>query len=324
MQTLNYVVLDFDGTCTVVDRSLSQRFLQTYRDAVLAEPCLRGLDLRDAWDRTEAFVRSQSPRLSWRLGVWETCPAAPDPFILASATAELMLEEQGLLDTIAQPAVEATCSADGTLAVQPVAAVKLRDRMYPWYSHAYASCEAQPRPELVHVLRGLLALGVTVRVVSNSDGAKVTAWLRRHVPAEVMDQVRVFGAASKFSIRVPRFAGVHVPLFQSLPVDEPGQSLGRPVLLKRGNYLDVLDRDVWQQEADAPQQTLVCGDIYELDLALPAWLGCHVHLVQRPEPYRTYDYELAAVKAHPRGDTSADLTGLLERARLLVGQPTVA
>jgi FMN phosphatase YigB (HAD superfamily) len=308
MAMLKYVVLDFDGTCTLVDRALSDQFLTRYRDFVFAEPCLHGLDLRAAWDRTEAFVRAQSPRLAWRLGVWETCPAAPDPFILASATAELMLEEQGLLDIVAVPA------ADGQ------SAVKLRDRMYHWYGDAYAACEAAPRPELTQVLTGLLDLGLTVRFVSNSGQGKVQAYLNRHLPAEVMAQVQVFGDARKFCVRVATTQGEQLPLFQAMPSQETLVDLPRPVLLKRGSYFDVLQGRVWQ-ERDAPERTLVCGDIYELDLAMPAWLGSHVHLVQRPEPFRTHDYELAAVRSHARGGTSPDLMGLLERARSCVAVP---
>ncbi|HEU4727453.1 MAG TPA: hypothetical protein VFT22_06185, partial [Kofleriaceae bacterium] len=57
-------------------------------------------------------------------------------------------------------------------------------------------------------------------------------------------------------------------------------------------------------------QTIVCGDIWELDLAMPRALGAAVHLVRRAPPFETYAYELAQLAAP--GDASSDLRGLIE------------
>ena len=55
----------------------------------------------------------------------------------------------------------------------------------------------------------------------------------------------------------------------------------------------------------------MCGDIFELDLALPAELGAHVHFIRRE---RTFDYELDAIRAlGRRGGASDTLMPLLER-----------
>ena len=43
----------------------------------------------------------------------------------------------------------------------------------------------------------------------------------------------------------------------------------RPVLLRRGNYRQILG-------GFDPEATVIVGDIYELDLALPEWLGFQV------------------------------------------------
>ncbi len=295
---LKYVVLDFDGTVTQVDAALSERFLSEYKRLVLADVAVAGRDLNEAWQRTEAFVRRQSPVLAWRLGVWATAPAAPDPFILASTTAELMLEEHGLLI----PAIQ--------------------DRMYGFYSQAYETCVADFRPELADVLTALTReLDLTVCFVSNSDPAKIGQRLRDHLATHpgLFERLKIEGSANKFRVREPREHGKWLPVFQNLPIGDQVPGLARPVLLRRGLYFDALQR-LWGSEGQ-PAQTLVCGDIFELDLAMPAWLGAHVHLIERPAPYPPYDYERAAMdelQARGVGSRSPDLRGMLARVRQLL------
>jgi hypothetical protein len=51
-----------------------------------------------------------------------------------------------------------------------------------------------------------------------------------------------------------------------------------------------------------------------LDLAMPAQLGCRVHLITRAAPYDTYDYERHAVqRLGSLGGISDDLRGVLAR-----------
>jgi hypothetical protein len=82
------------------------------------------------------------------------------------------------------------------------------------------------------------------------------------------------------------------------------------MLLGRGRYLDVL-ASIWAETGTGPEETLVCGDIFELDLGLPAEMGAHVHLIRRET---TYAYERDAVAAlGARGGSSAGLDALLAR-----------
>jgi hypothetical protein len=86
--------------------------------------------------------------------------------------------------------------------------------------------------------------------------------------------------------------------------------LTRPILPRRGRYFDALAA-IWEETGARPESTLVCGDIFELDLALPAELGADVHLVRRP---RTHRYEMDAVAAlGKRGGVSDGLAALLGR-----------
>ncbi len=91
--------------------------------------------------------------------------------------------------------------------------------------------------------------------------------------------------------------------------------LKRDVLLRRPSYFDVL-AGIWGDDATAPGDTLVCGDVWELDLAMPAALGCQAHLVTRSAPYATYEHERRAAEAMgARGGVSAGLRAVLDRVR---------
>jgi hypothetical protein len=88
--------------------------------------------------------------------------------------------------------------------------------------------------------------------------------------------------------------------------------LPRSIPLRRANYFRALRDEVWKEDLEGPSRTLVCGDVFELDLALPAALGARVHLVTRED---TPPHEVAAVEAQPRGSASQDLASVPALAR---------
>jgi hypothetical protein len=83
------------------------------------------------------------------------------------------------------------------------------------------------------------------------------------------------------------------------------EGVARPVYLRRGSYFEALCATQFPLA-----ETLVVGDIWELDLAMPAALGAHVHLIQRASPFETYAYELGQLA---KGHSSVNLKGLLKR-----------
>src|SRR5438105_2748738 len=89
-------------------------------------------------------------------------------------------------------------------------------------------------------------------------------------------------------------------------------SPARPLPCWRGSrYFDALCRALGE---DAFEDTLVCGDVWELDLAMPAMLGCSVHLITRQSPFHTYQYERdAAAALGGRGGIGDELSSLLTR-----------
>lgn len=285
-----YVLLDFDGTLTAPEH-ITAGFLADYRMELLAGI---GEAHTALWDRTMAAVRGGSPHIAWMLDGYEACPVAADPYILASAVATRVL-----------------ASVDR--------GEDLRALPNELYARLYARHRAPFRPEAADVLAALHATGATLAVVSNASTGKVESRLDELLrDTAVRRAIRVFGGARKFSVRPATVRSPARAGFDALPdFAPPTAGLARPTWLRRGAFFDAL-ADVWGVDADAPAATLFCGDIWELDLALPAALGCAVHLVERAAPLATHDAERAAVAATPGAALSSDLRGLVERVR----QPT--
>jgi hypothetical protein len=134
-------------------------------------------------------------------------------------------------------------------------------------------------------------------IVTNSDthavASKVAA-LDRETPGVAWLTSRVRGYARKFEVDD---AWTHAASELAIP------GLNRPVLLRRRAYFETLCSVL--EEANATFEDLVvCGDIFELDLALPLSLGARIALVASA---RTPSYERDFVAAHPRGRVIEDL-----------------
>lgn len=272
-----YVVLDFDGTLTRPE-VVADAFLEQYRRQASEAA---GPALEQEWERCAAFVKQFSPQLAWKRGGWEVCPAAPDPYILASCTCELAMERAGVLEKA------------GHLA-------------FRFYSDSYAACPAPFREEGPEILRRILEKGLKVCFVSNASTEKLSRRLCDELPASIFNQLKLVGDAGKFLVRPATEGGPHRQKYEDLPDGKMVEGLARPVVPKRGLYFDALAR-LWGKDEDGPAKTIVCGDIWELDLALPEALGCRTHLIERAAPFGAYPYERA------RTSSSKDLWGLWEQ-----------
>ena len=287
---LRYVVLDFDGTCTQIEL-VHADFLASYR-AILedANGCARGT-LAQAWDAALAQVRVASPDAGWTLfGAPSTAPAAADPYILASE-ASALLERQR---TIQQVPADA-------------------------YPRAYAANPAPWRPEVPEVLAALVERGLKVGFISNSGRFAIQTRLTDllHGDRALRGQIAVYGDAAKYRLaELPVGAtgpgAAHRAEFERLEGAVRAEGTTRPIYLRRGSYFEALC-SLWQDlgaSGYAIAETIVCGDIWELDLAMPRALGARVHLIRRAAPFETYPYELAQLAAPD--DASWDLRGLVD------------
>jgi FMN phosphatase YigB (HAD superfamily) len=287
---IRYVVLDFDGTCTQVELAASG-FLASYRAILEKANGHAPGALSPAWDAAIAEVRAASPNAGWTLfGAPSTAPAAADPYILASEASALLLR-------------------GGSIHQVPSDA----------YPRAYAANPAPWRPEVPKVLAALVARGLKIGFISNSERFAIQARLTDLLNADrkLREKIVVHGDAAKFRLHeLPLGAqspgAVYRTEFEKLPGAVHADGMTRPIYLRRGSYFDALC-GLWHDlgaRGYAIAETIVCGDIWELDLAMPKALGAAVHLIRRAPPFPTYPYELAQL-ATPK-DASKDLNGLVD------------
>lgn len=273
MTPLELVILDFDGTFTRVDEEAAP-FLEAYRAGLAA---LLGAPIDEPWEQARATIEADPDRYGWEYEGRIVAPSHADPYILATSIAQLLLREHG----------------DAT-----------RTHTEALFREAYASAGTVFRDDARDVVEALLARGVPVYVVTNSHTADVRAKIER-LGARGADALPIRGDAQKWRLVEPERAD---PRFDALPRELRVDGLARPLFVRRGRYFEAL-RAIWDETDATPAGTLVCGDIYELDLALPAQLGARVHMVGRDG---TPAYERAAVAA-AGGTFSTELSGLLEQ-----------
>ena len=275
------VVLDLDGTFTDLSRE-APAFSAAF-PVLVAD--LLGRPLDGAWEDAVRRVHELSPELAWMIEGHAVAPADADPYILASSAAQLVFDRFGVL------------TGDPGLRSEIITTI---------FRRAYQHTGAAFRPEAKRVLEALLGRGLPVCFVTNAPAAAAAAKLESLALAD-REKLMIFGDARKFLIGPPARPDARL---SAVPSEKHLPSLKRPLLLERGRYFDALAA-IWETTGARPETTLVCGDIFELDLALPAELGAHVHFVKRE---RTYAYELEALAAlGDRGGASDALEAILER-----------
>jgi hypothetical protein len=109
--------------------------------------------------------------------------------------------------------------------------------------------------------------------------------------------VEVFGDAKKYSVD---------PTFTEVPEFLPFS--GIEVLLRRRKYYSVL-KFLEQERGFSPSETVVVGDIFSHDLALPVQLGYGVVLQDNST---VIDVERSFLRSHPRGWLVKDLDHLYD------------
>jgi len=247
------IVLDFDGTFTDVEREASP-FVAAFRDAVAD---LLGEDVGAAWARMSEDIQNNPGKHGWRHEGRIVAPASADPYIRSTSIAQLLFDARGVLR-----------SAETRAAILQV-----------FYHLAYERTLTAFRPEAKEVLSAIAASGLPAFVVTNARTEAALKKLKALGP-QGLEKIEVQGDARKFVVGELEAAD---PRFSRIPEEVFLPGLERPVYPRRGRYFEALAR-IMQRTGVAPEEVLVCGDIYELDLSLPVQLGMQVQLVTGPNP----------------------------------------
>lgn len=275
------VVLDFDGTLTDADAH-APAFLAASRRALAARLGWDEATVQREWERVDAEVAALPPEAAWTVDGLDACPANADPYLTANGVVRRLL------------------AAHAALAGEELAA-----RVLDVHRAAYEQVAPPFRPDARELLVSLCGGGLRVSVVTNSRTDTVERLLDA-LAFPGRGGVLVRGDAAKFSVGTD---GLADPRLQALPALIEWPELARPVRLRRGRYFEVLAA-LWNETATHPGSTLVVGDNFELDLAMPAALGAHVHLALRAS---TMPHEERLARAMARGEASERLAAVLER-----------
>jgi phosphoglycolate phosphatase-like HAD superfamily hydrolase len=284
MSNIKLVVLDYDVTFTDI-RDGAPIYDACYVRALAN--FLGKEDLRQEWERLKMQVRRDSPDLAWQIANKAIAPAAADPFSLSSeATRKVIADLSGEVD---------------------LSDAQLSNAQSELFNVAYPQTPFPFRPDARVVLGILRNSKIAVSFVTNSATDTVQNHLQQALFPSGLGALQVHGGARKFLLGEPSTPDPH---FSALPMSRNVKGLNRPILLQRGKYFDVL-RQFWEDPNSpaTPETTLVVGDVWELDLAMPAALGCCVHLIERDNTYQYEFDEVASLGA--RGSSSKNLLPLL-------------
>jgi FMN phosphatase YigB (HAD superfamily) len=289
---IKHFILDFDGTCTQIPL-MYQAYLDQYFVGLNTAPFPEKFVEKPEWEIALQQVREHSPMAGWTVTSTPAAPAAADPFILAFEAAKFLLRQKK--STISEPPLSI-------------------------HVGAYNAHPAPWRPEARVVFNQLLQREKQITILTNSATASVSQRLLDLMGGDRLPEgMDVVGDAAKFSIADVRWdqldpntqiTETSKQRFRKLPAAAEPLS-DRPIYLRRASFFEKICR-ILNNRFEAIEETVFCGDIWELDLAMPLALGFPVHLIQRALPFATYEYELAALTAAgAKGKTSDDLTGLL-------------
>ncbi|HLL53647.1 MAG TPA: HAD family hydrolase, partial [Myxococcaceae bacterium] len=245
------VVVDFDGTFTDVEAEAAE--FESSFQAEVATVCER--DVSQAWREERAEIAAHPQQYGWVYNGVVVAPANADPYIRTSSVAQRVFDRFGVLTD--KDARSATVQA--------------------FYRKAYERTKTAFRPDARDVLEALVDSGLPVAIVTNAHPDVVLRKLETLAPRG-REKLNVRGEARKFVLEPAKVAD---PRFSALPETRQLSGLPRPIYLRRGPYFDTL-RAIWAQTGTTPDETLLAGDIFELDLAMPAALGVRVHLVEGP------------------------------------------
>ncbi len=276
------VVLDFDGTLTDSEAHATA-FNEASERELIGRLGWDPVEGHNAWSRTIADITSLSPEVAWTRHGHGVCPAATDPYVIANGAVKRlwMAHDPGLSEReFAQHVMEI-------------------------HHEAYEQVPSPFRPDACALIEALRARGVGATVVTNSPRDTVASRLAK-LPCTTPAFPGVRGNAGKFSVCAALDTDSR---FTALPAHVEWPGLARPVELRRGHYFDALS-PAWREAGTGPEGTLVVGDNFELDLAMPLALGCQVHLITRAG---TMPHELRLAETMERSGLSADLVSVLAR-----------
>lgn len=239
------VIFDFDGTLTDPD-SAAALFRQAFFEYV------------GAYSSVSA-------------GPWQRALEACDPL------ADVVIDGVAVVRGDADPWLLATGVARAALGLAGVGAEAVDAAIREGFHRAYERVSCAFRPGVGALLDGVAAR-CALAVVSNSPPDRVRARLHESgASARTLEALHVVGGAQKFAL-IESETARGARWRASIGAEHRWDGAPRAVALGRGRYLDAIASVCARAECE-PGAVVVCGDVFELDLAVPIALGARACMV---------------------------------------------
>ncbi len=277
MTKIGLVVSDFDGTLTDVDKEAAP-YTPGFQNSLARKLDLNLDHLVRMWNLGEEEIRKSPSKFGWFVNEIIMASAYADPYQMGNAATTIILDKLGKVTDLTerQDLLGELFKENYELTI-----TCLRDGLDPFMS----------------IVKSLASLCI----VTNSSPDKVQSKILT-LPSNHSD-VPLYGFAKKY---------VPTPLWERVPEKTRIQGLERDIYVRRGIYGDLLLR-LMDEKKLTPEEVLVIGDIYELDLVLPQFMGMKIGLLPRVS---TPDFEKQAV-IKAGGFVSYTLEDTLEEIRRL-------
>ncbi len=266
------VILDFDGTLTLADEE-AKPFLINFKKDIAN--LLNKKDIDKEWKKAEREILQNPSGYGWKYKGKIVAPPNADDYVLATVIAKFLLDKAGVLMDMNE-----------------------RDNILQQiYQQNYSKSDIAFKKQAKEVLEELIKR-MPVFIVTNSNSEAVANKIEKLNPRG-KEKIALFGDAKKYVIDFK---------FDAVPENMTINGLNRVIFLRRKKYFDVLNK-IWKATITKPEQTLIIGDIFELDLALPAILGCNIFLIANSN---TPSCEKEAVSHLFKGYVSEDIKDILK------------
>ncbi len=278
--SVDTLALDFDGTLTDMNKE-AEGFVEGYKTGAARELGISKSELDTYWGQAVTEIQQNPSKYGWKFNGKIVATATSDPIVTCHSALELVAIKLGK-----------------DLGGEQLTA--LTDKLFHEnYEKMGIAFRAEANAFLLDVYN---LFGSRVYIVTNSSTDKVKAKISK-LPSD-HSRIKVVGGAKKFVVD---------DAFNGVPEKLEVNDLERPVYLRRRNYYEVLDGIVAEAKTTR-NGIVVVGDIWELDLALPQYLGMAVGQFVRDT---TPEFERKAVANYKRGFTANNLSGIYQNLRRL-------
>lgn len=268
--SIDTLILDFDGTLTNIEEE-AKPYVDGYRLGLARELGLSQSEIENYWEEARAKILRNPEKYGWQL----------EGIAVASATSDPILTCYPIADEIFA-IVGKTLSQEERRALLGKLFLENRPKM----GQAFKDGADEFLSEVYDLFNGKMY------IVTNSSIDDVTGKISR-LPSD-HSRIKILGGAKKYVVTND---------FEKLPDKIFISGLERPIYLRRQHYSETLTKIMQEQNTEASRMVVV-GDIWELDLALPQYLGMHIGLTPNPTTPR---YEKYVVARYKRGFLSDDL-----------------